>query len=298
MGEGNDRGRAYFYLVLTTSIWGSLYVVTRIVLRTIPPITLLLCRYVIAFAALYGILAARKRRGIPCEAIEVGDRKYFALVGFIGYFLGVGAQILGTKYAGASVASLINAMNPVCITFLAAVVLKEKLGFRKIAALAAAVFGAYAILGGSGSGGAARGIAFSIVSVVLWSLSSVVVRRIGQKYDPLVITTWAIGIAGACSVPAAGIELASVPHGGMLTLTNALCLLYLGAVCTALPNFLWNKSLTMLEASACSLFYPVQPLVSVILGVIVLGETIDARFIAGSALIVGGILFAVIRGAR
>jgi drug/metabolite transporter (DMT)-like permease len=54
----------------------------------------------------------------------------------------------------------------------------------------------------------------------------------------------------------------------------------------------------MLEASACSLFYPVQPLVSVILGVIVLGETIDARFIAGSALIVGGILFAVIRGAR
>jgi hypothetical protein len=118
MGDGNDRGRAYFCLVLTMSTWGSLYVVTRIVLRTIPPISLLLFRHVIAFAALYGILAARMRRGIPCEAIEVGDRKYFALVGLIWYFLGVGAQTLGTKYAGASVVS-----------------------------------GAYVILGGSGSGG-------------------------------------------------------------------------------------------------------------------------------------------------
>jgi drug/metabolite transporter (DMT)-like permease len=292
--EGRDSRLAYLYLVITTSIWGSLYVVTRIALRTIPPITLLSLRYILAFAVFAAILAARRRRGQAPKAIESGDRKYLVLVGVLGYFLGVGVQIVGTKYAGASVASLINAMNPVCITFLAAIILKERLTARKLVALAAAVSGAYVILGGASSGGAVLGIAFSVLSVLLWSLSSVLVRKLGDKYDPILVTAWCIGIACACSLPAAGIELALSPSEGMLSWTNLLCVLYLGVVCTALPNFLWNKSLSMVEASTCSLFYPVQPLVSVLLGVAVLGERVDGKFIAGAVLIVGGVLFAVI----
>jgi drug/metabolite transporter (DMT)-like permease len=292
--EGRDSRLAYLYLVITTSIWGSLYVVTRIALRTIPPITLLSLRYILASAVFASILAARRRKGQAPKAIEPGDRKYLVLVGVLGYFLGVGVQILGTKYAGASVASLINAMNPVCITFLAAIILKEKLTARKLVALAAAVSGAYVILGGASSGGAVLGIAFSVLSVLLWSLSSVLVRKLGDKYDPILVTAWCIGIACACSLPASGIELAFSPSEGMLSWTNLLCALYLGVVCTALPNFLWNKSLSMVEASTCSLFYPVQPLVSVLLGVAVLGERVDGKFIAGAVLIVGGVLFAVI----
>lgn len=294
------KGIAYLYLVITTSIWGSLYVVTRIALRTIPPITLLAIRYVLAFSVFYAILAARRREGRSAAPIEPGDRKYLVLVGVLGYFLGVGVQIVGTKYAGASVASLINAMNPVCITFLAAIILKERLTFRKLVALVASVSGAYVILGGAGSGGAVFGIALSVLSVILWSLSSVLVRKLGTKYDPVLVTAWGIGIACACALPAAGVELALTPRGEMLSWTNLLCALYLGVVCTALPNFLWNKSLSMVEASTCSLFYPVQPLVSVLLGVAVLGESVGAKFILGAALIVGGVLFAVLgrRGAR
>jgi Permeases of the drug/metabolite transporter (DMT) superfamily len=298
-GAGGRGSRlAYLYLILTTSIWGSLYVATRIALKTIPPITLLSLRYILAFATLASILAARRRGGEKIESVAAGDRKYLVLVGVVGYFLGVGAQVVGTKYAGASVASLINAMNPVCITAFAAIMLRERLSARKIVALVAlvaAVAGAYVILGGSGGGGAAIGIAFSILSVILWSLSSVVVRRLGGAYDPMLITAWGIGIACACSLPAAGIELALSPAEGMLSWTNLACVLYLGIVCTALPNFLWNKSLSMLEASTCSLFYPLQPLVSVALGTALLGERVDAKFVLGTALIIGGILFSVMR---
>lgn len=295
---GGGQRLAYLYLVATTSIWGSLYIATRIALRTIPPVTLLCLRYLLAFATLAAILAARRGRGVAAKSVEKGDRKYLVLVGVLGYFLGVGAQVVGTKYAGASVASLINAMNPVCITFLAALILKERLSARKVVALAAAVGGAYVILGGSGGGGAALGIAFSVLSVVLWSLSSVVVRKLGGKYDPVAVTAWGIGIACACSLPAAGIELALSPREGMLSWTNLACVLYLGLFCTALPNYLWNKSLSLVEASTCSLFYPLQPLVSVALGTAILGESVGVNFAIGSALIVGGVLFAVIKGKR
>jgi drug/metabolite transporter (DMT)-like permease len=226
--------------------------------------------------------------------IEPEDRKYFIFIGVIGYFFSTGTQIVGTKYAGASVASLINSMNPVFITFFAVIILGEKLTMRKIIAIPTTLIGVYIILGGAKVVGEAWGAVLSIVSVLLWSISSAFVRRVTRKYDPLVITTWAIFLASLFALPSAGVELALTPHGGLFSLTNILCFLYLGLVCTALAGFLWNKSLSLIEASTCSLFYPIQPLVSVVLGVIFLEEKIDLRFGVGAFLIVGGILVVIL----
>lgn len=41
---------------------------------------------------------------------------------FGGYFIAVGAKLLGTKYAGASTVSLINSMNPVTMTLFGAII--------------------------------------------------------------------------------------------------------------------------------------------------------------------------------
>ena len=39
--------------------WGSLYVVSKVALRTIPPVTLLLLRYLVAVPTLFGLLRLR-----------------------------------------------------------------------------------------------------------------------------------------------------------------------------------------------------------------------------------------------
>jgi drug/metabolite transporter (DMT)-like permease len=281
---------AYLFLSLTTAIWGSLYVVTRIALETVPPITLLFFRYVIASPALFALT----RLGGRSMRVNPEDRKYFLLIGSVGYFVCVGAQIFGTKYAGASVASLINAMNPVFITLFAVIILKEKLTPSKVFATLATLAGAYVILGGAKVVGTVWGIAFSLASVLLWSLTAVYVRRITRTYDPIVVTAYAIFMATLCSLPAAGIELAFTPHGELLSVKNILCFFYLGLICTALPNLLWNKSLSLVEASTCSLFYPIQPLTAVLLGIAILGEKVVLRFGIGALLIVGGILYAML----
>jgi len=285
-----DRRKAYLFLTLTTAIWGSLYVVTRIALETVPPVTLLLFRYIIASVALFVLI----RSGNHTMQIRRQDRKYLLFIGVVGYFMSVGAQVVGTKYAGASVASLINAMNPVFITLFAVLILKEKLTTAKMIGTLATLAGAYVILGGAHKAGAIWGIGFSLLSVLLWSLTSVSVRHITRIYDPIVVTTYAIFLATICSIPAAGIELALTPHSGLFSMTNILCFLYLGIVATALPNLLWNKSLSILEASTCSLFYPIQPLVSVLLGITLLNEKVNVNFGIGAALIVGGIMYALL----
>lgn len=285
------RNRAYLYLVITTSAWGSLYVVTKVIMGSIPPVTVLFFRYLIASAVMLVILNLH-----PRVVIERRDYPMIFFIGFVGYFLAICAQLAGTKYTDVSIASLINATNPVIMILLAVPILKEKITVNKIVALAAALGGTYIIIGGAKGNGAFEGVVLSGISVMLWSLVSVFVRRVTRKYDPIVVTAWAVFIAMVCSFPASLIELSIVPHGRIFTVENVSALLYIGIVCTALTHFLWNKSLSLIEAGRCSLFYPIQPLVAVLLGWVLLGEKISVSFVFGAGLIVAGILFSILAG--
>lgn len=67
-------------------------------------------------------------------------------------------------------------------------------------------------------------------------------------------------------------------------------MLYIGIVTTGIANLLWNKSLTVMDASVCSMFYPLQPMFSALFSVILLGEKIIAELIVGGILIAVGVL--------
>ena len=77
-----------------------------------------------------------------------------------------------------------------------------------------------------------------------------------------------------------------------------LSLLYMGVVCTGVAYTLWNKSLSVLDAGVCSAFYPIQPAVSTLLGILLLGESITTGFVIGSVLIVCGVLISLIHSKK
>ena len=71
-------------------------------------------------------------------------------------------------------------------------------------------------------------------------------------------------------------------------------LVYMGVVCTAFTNILWNKSLSLLPANTCSAFYPIQTLTSSFLGVVVFHEVLTTSFVLGSAFIIVGVLISLL----
>ncbi|MDR3767533.1 MAG: DMT family transporter [Butyricicoccus sp.] len=277
------------YPAAAACIWGSLYVVSKPALEILPPFTFVLLRYVVALLVLLP-LAVRlcRTQGIR---IAKEDISTFLFVGIAGYGISTGAQFLGTKLSSASVASLINAMNPVTIAVFAALLLRERITRTQVAALVVVIAGAAIILGDNLGSGQAAGILVSLVSVCLWSLMSVRVRRLGASYPPLLITTVALLIAGVCLIPVSAAEI--WVSGGIQGWSWSLLpvVLYTGLICTALSQFCWNKGLTRLEASRCGMFYPLQPVVSTLLGVWILQEPVNARFLIGGVLIVGGIIW-------
>ena len=89
-------------------------------------------------------------------------------------------------------------------------------------------------------------------------------------------------------------ELITHPEMDFLHAKYILVLFYVAIFCTTIPHSLWNYCLSRAEASTCSLFYPIQPLTSMVLGVLLLNEHMMVGFIAGAVLIVFGVLYSTL----
>lgn len=298
----SDEVKAYIGLVAVFILWGSLYVVSSVVLKYMPTFMVMFFRFLIAFCALLVIVKVRSRKWKDGRneqgkktKIDAGGRKYILILGVFGYAVSVGVQLLGTKYAGASMASLINALNPVTISLMAVPILGEKLTGNKIVGILLAVFGVYLILGGGGTVNI-PGILLSLVSVLGWSLVSVVTREGLEEYEPLVITRDAIGVAAVCELVFALAEHAITHQSVTVNAAVVFGLLFLGIFCTGLTYILWNEGLATLPASNCSALYPIQPLTSTVLGVLLFHEAVGMNFIAGAVCIVVGVLLCLLGG--
>lgn len=283
-----QQKHGYLYLMTTFFLWGSLYVVSKFVLGKLPTFTVSFGRYLIAFLALSVMAAFR-----PKVKIDREDYKYIFVIGFLGYFISVGMQLMGTKLAGSSMASLINSMNPVTISIMAALILKERLTLPKIAGILLSLFGVYLIIG-TGADVSLAGVFLSLGAVFGWSFMSVVTRKVTVKYDSLTVTRAATGITVICDLPVCIAELCTTSQTVEPDGLAFLGLLYIGLFCTALTLVLWNKSLSLLPASVCSSFYPIQTLTSSALGILLFHEAAGWSFFAGSALIVTGVLVSLL----
>ena len=223
--------------------------------------------------------------------IKKGDWPILFAIGFTGYFASFCLQMLGINRLTGSVSSLLGAMNPIFIPILAAFFLHERITPAKIACVALSMAGVVVIVGVDGTVDAS-GALLMLASVFLWSTASIIIRRVSGRYDPMQIALIAI----LCALPFTGgwslIELQSAPCS--FTLESVLAVLYMGVLGTAVTHSLWNYSLRVMDASFCSMFYPMQPLVSSILGVLFLHEAVTPGFVIGALMICCGIVAAVI----
>lgn len=272
--------------------WGATYVVGKYVMAAVPPMLVTGIRYAIAILVL-GVLL----HGKPRRKMQKSDYKWLLLIAFIGYFVSMNAQFIGTKLTNASVSSLINSINPVFIMVFAALILKEKLTLAKAGSVAVSLVGVYCVVGGTGGAFRPLGIVFALTAMLTWALMSVLMRRMTQKYDPLRLTLDCLALGLAMAFPfVVGSAVTAPPI--LWSPGIVLGLLFLGLIGTVLGHICWNRALSMLEAGSCCLFYPVMPLTSVLGGVLFLHEPAGAGLLVGAALIASGIVFGTLSDRR
>lgn len=269
------------YLVLAASIWGGMYVVSKIVLVFVSPLLLLWLRYVVALVALVVLVWVSRQSW----RIRVQDLWLIAGVGLTGYALSVWAQFVGTALTSAQMGAMITSATPAFMVVFARILRKERMTRRKAFAVALATVGVLLIVGIGGMGHSNQwGVLALTLAAITWALMSVLVTGVPKEYSQLVVTMYAIAFATLVITPLSFTQLHEVPS----VLSHPLLVggvLYLGVIATALAFFLWNKGLLMVGASAGGLYFFFQPLVGTLLGWLILGERVDTLFWIGATMI-------------
>ncbi len=289
---------------LAAAIWGGMYVVSRLVLGVIPPLTLLVIRFLVALPALWIWHGLTERRAVGWRWPSRRAWQDLAVIGGVGYCLSLAAQFGGTALGGASAGAIITSATPAFVALFAWLLLRERPTLRQALGLALA-FGGVLLVVDAGRGAATDGArnpnalfggALLVIAAVTWALYSVLVRRAGQAHglSTLTITLGATVVGLMFDLPLAGIELTGMTIGPITPLI-VLGVLYLGLVSTALAFHLWNLGFKLLDANTAALCFFAQPVVGATLGVLLLGEPLSFGLALGATLILGGALVSVAR---
>jgi Predicted permeases len=279
-------------LLLATLIWGGMYVVSKYILGFVSPITLVWTRYVIAFVVLFIALIISNSKKDCKVVIKKKDWLLIAWIGFIGYFVSICFQFIGTKLSDAHTGSLITASTPVFVVLFARFILGEAFTKKKITSLLLATCGVIIVIGLDSM--MAEHLLGNIVLVgaaITWALLSVYVKIASKQLDSLTITTYSIFFALIFTTPFMLYE-----HENIASIINnrqiILGMLYLGIVSTAGAFFLWNKGIELMDTGIGSLFLFFQPVTGSILGWIYLNEQLNFSFFIGGVLIVIAVIIA------
>ncbi|WP_416181911.1 DMT family transporter [Acidaminococcus timonensis] len=272
---------------LVIVIWGSLYISGRLVLQYIPALLVLFIRYALSSVILLGVGYHTLHGHIAIARKDWGELFF---VGLVGYYLSNAALFLGIQYSSASFASLINSLTPVVISGLAIALLGEKVTKLQMGSLLVAVLGAAIIIGKPTAGVTTAGMVISVFALFSWAYATIHLKKLTAKYDPLLVTGYGMAIAAVLSLPTAWAFIRVT--GAPVSFAGGLWapLLYTSLVCTAFAHLMWNELLQKLPATYCASFYPLQPLTSMLLGVLLLGEEMTLSLLIGAACIVSAMV--------
>ena len=264
------------------SIWGGMYVVSKVVLEIIPPFSLVTLRLVLGTITLAIFLFMRGFPNIsPSQILQVLG------VGFVGYGISLSLQFLGTKLSTAANGSLVTSATPAFVLLFAWMLLKEQITVRRLLALFLATLGVIAVIDPRSAQlnpDLFLGNLLLIGAAVTWALYSVLVRKTTQNTDVLLFSLIAFIGGLPVSVPAGAWELKTLGIGE-ISLGVVGGVLFLGIIATALAMVLWNTAFAYVDASLASLTFFAQPVVGTILGWLFLKETITPLFLFGGLLI-------------
>jgi len=273
--------------LIAASIWGGMYVVSKVVLEVIPPFSLLVVRLVLGFFSLAMVIQFR-------GGFSLKPRQFwsFFTVGFVGYGVSLGFQFIGTKLSTAANGSLVTSATPALVLPFAFFLLKEPITRKRMIAIVLASLGVLAVIDPRSAqltSSLFAGNLALLLAAITWALYSVLVRKVSMNADLLQAS--AVMLLGGLplAVPASLWEY-SIQGIGIITPGILGGLLFLGIISTAIAMFLWNFAFAKLPAAVASLTFFAQPVVGTLLGWFFLNEKITPLFIAGGVLIGLGIL--------
>lgn len=258
--------------------------------EAVDPVTLLTLRLVFSlpFFLAMAFLASRNTHAVT---LHRRDWLTMVLLGFGGYYLSSLLDFMGLQYISAGLERLVLFLYPTMTVMLTAFVLKRPVSRMTWAAIAVSYAGMAMVVWPDvhrASDGLFLGMSLVFGSALAYACYLVGSGEIIQRIGANLFTGITLSISCLCCL----LHFLLVnPLSALAVSHRVLGLgLTLAIVCTVMPATLLTNGIRRIGASKAALIGAVGPVATLYLGYAVLGETLVALQLAGTTLVLAGVL--------
>ncbi|WP_323778670.1 EamA family transporter [Leisingera sp.] len=264
--------RTLLLTALAPAIWGSSYIVTTSLLPGHSPLVVALLRALPA-----GLLLLLLVRRLP----PLDWLPRLVVLGALNFSLFWVLLFASAYRLPGGVAATLGAVQPLIVVFLASLVLKTQIRTAAIAAALLSIAGVALLVLTPAAKLDTIGVLAGLGGALSMAAGVVLTRKWQPPVPPLTFTAWQLTAGGLLLLP---VTLWMVPELPVFTAANIAGLAYMSLIGGALTYILWFRGLARIEPSQVSLLGVLSPLSAVILGWLLLGETLTPNQMLGAVL--------------
>jgi drug/metabolite transporter (DMT)-like permease len=281
--------RSDWVLLLVLGVmWGTSYVWIKVAVQTLSTFTLIASRLGIGLALLASV-AAFQRLELPRNPRIYGHLLVMAVINIVVPFTLI---TTAEQDVNSNLAAIINGAVPLFVVVLAALFLHdEPLTVNRLAGIAIGYIGVIVLVSRSllagGASGTLPGELALVGSTLSYAAGAVYSRAKMRGVPPLVPALFQVGFAFVIVAIIALVR--EQPLSSTWTPDTIFAIVWLGVLGSGLAYILNFRLLSRIGAGGTSVLAYLLPIVGIVSGFFVRGETADERLLIGTALILGGI---------
>ncbi|HZU68927.1 MAG TPA: EamA family transporter [Ktedonobacteraceae bacterium] len=275
--------KGWLLFIAMSVIWGIPYLFIKIALQELDPSVVVFAR--VGIAAIVLLPLAARRGGLRQFRKKWYVVAALACIQIAAPFLLISA---GEQHIASSLTSLLIAADPLLVALFALRLdHSERVTGLRLVGLFIGIAGVITLLGFDVGGDKQRllGAILVLLATACYALSVLLVKR------PTIAALPRLGVVAVmCTTSTIVVSPLALTHlPGKIPDTEVIAsLLVLGVICTALAYMIYFALIAEVGASRATVITYVNPAVAVLLGVILLGEPLNAAIIVGFLLIIAG----------
>ena len=288
MAPGSATRLDWFLFILLGFFWGSSYLFIKIgVDEGLQPFTLVATRLFFGLLLL-GAVVAIAREQLPRQPRMYG---HLLMMGFFSVALPFLLITWAEQSVDSSLAAVLTGAVPLFVIPFAAILLpSEKITLNAVIGIAIGLVGVAVVVGFNPASLVGTELVAQLALIgaaASYALGGVYARRNVQGLRPMIPAFFQVLFALVMTaIPAILLER---PWEGPLTTSAIFAVIWLGLLGSGAAYLIFFRLLRSWGATRTSLVAYLLPIWGLVLGAIVLSEPIDARLIAGTALVIAGI---------
>lgn len=232
---------------------------------------------------------------LPAEKILPADYMKIFAASFTGFFLTQITFLIGISDITPMDCSIMTSLSPIYTMFIAAMVLKEPITFKKAGGVLLSFLGVLFLIFNSVSsgGGAAEtkpiGVLFMFLNGFCFSVYLGVFKPLIMRYSVVTFMKWIFLFSSILSLPFAGGELAQLNYSA-LSLKFVAEVFYAIVFATFISYFLIPIGQKQLRPTLVSMYSYMQPIVATAISIYIGMDTLGWKKVLAAATVFAGVV--------